>query len=129
LVMRCAEQGRLSLDNTIGQFKPTSPEANFTLKQVLTHTSDGSYSYRPDRLGGLGTVIRTCTNDSFRETLANLLDQNGMSDSVPGPDVIYLVPPAEGVLTSEFDRYSRVIDRLAIPYAIDAQKKATRSTY
>ena len=112
LVMRCVEQGRLSLDNTIGQFKPSSSEANLTLRQVLTHTGDGNYSYRPDRLSGLLTVIRTCTNDSFRETLANLLDQNGMSDSVPGPDVIFVVPPAEEVLTSEFERYGRILGRL-----------------
>jgi CubicO group peptidase (beta-lactamase class C family) len=129
LVMRCVEQGRLSLDDTIGQFKPSSSEANFTLRQVLTHTADGAYSYRPDRLSALGTVIRTCTNDSLRETLANLLDQNGMADSVPGPDVIFLVPPAEGVLTSEFERYSRVLGRLAMPYAVDGQKKASRASY
>jgi CubicO group peptidase (beta-lactamase class C family) len=129
LVMRCVEQGQLSLDNTIGQFKPGSSDANLTLRQILTHTGDGAYGYRPDRLGILQTVIRTCTNDSFRETLANLLDQNGMADSVPGPDVIFVVPPAEGVLTSEFERYSRVLGRLAIPYAVDAQKKATRSSY
>src|SRR4029077_1875487 len=81
LVMRCVEQGRLSLDNTVGQFKSSSSDANLTLRQVLTHTGDGGYSYRPDRLGILFNVIRTCTNDSFRETLANLLDQNGMADS------------------------------------------------
>jgi CubicO group peptidase (beta-lactamase class C family) len=129
LVMRCVEQGRLSLDNTIGQFKPSVSEPNLTLRQILTHTGDGSYSYRPDRVNNLGTVIRTCTDDSYRETLANLLDQNGMADSVPGPDVIYLVPPAEGVLTSEFERYSRILGRLPIPYAVDAQKKASRTSY
>jgi CubicO group peptidase (beta-lactamase class C family) len=129
LVMRCVEQGRISLDNTIGQFKPSSSDANLTLRQVLTHTGDGSYSYRLDRLGILQTIIRACTNDSFRETLANLLDENGMADSVPGPDVIFLVPPAEGVLTSEFERYSRILDRLAVPYAIDGQKKASRTSY
>jgi CubicO group peptidase (beta-lactamase class C family) len=129
LLMRCVEQGRLSLDNTVGQFKPGRSDANLTLRQVLTYTGDGSYSYRPDRLSYLPTAIRTCTNDSFRETLANLLDQNGMADSVPGPDVIFLVPPAEGVLTSEFERYSRVLSRLPVPYAVDAQKKAAPSTY
>jgi CubicO group peptidase (beta-lactamase class C family) len=129
LVMRCVEQGRISLDNTVGQFKPNSSDANLTLRQVLTHTGDGGYSYRPDRLGILLNVIRTCTNDSFRETLANLLDENGMADSVPGPDVIFLVPPAEGVLTSEFERYTRILNRLPVPYAVDGQKKATRSSY
>jgi CubicO group peptidase (beta-lactamase class C family) len=129
LVMRCVEQGRISLENTVGQFKLNSPDADLTLRQVLTYTGDGTYSYRPDRLAILLTVIRTCTNDSFRETLANLLDENGMADSVPGPDVIFLVPPAEGVLTSEFERYSRILARLPVPYAIDGQKKATRTQY
>jgi CubicO group peptidase (beta-lactamase class C family) len=129
LVMRCVEQGRISLENTVGQFRPNSPDADLTLRQVLTYTGDGTYSYRPDRLGILLTVIRTCTNDSFRETLANLLDENGMAASVPGPDVIFLVPPAEGVLTSEFERYSRILARLPVPYAVDGQKKATRTQY
>jgi CubicO group peptidase (beta-lactamase class C family) len=129
LVMRCVEQGRISLENTVGQFKLNSPDADLTLRQVLTYTGDGTYSYRPDRLAILLTVIRTCTNDSFRETLANLLDENGMADSVPGPDVIFLVPPAEGVLTSEFERYSRILARVPVPYAIDGQKKATRTQY
>jgi Beta-lactamase len=48
---------------------------------------------------------------------------------VPGPDVIFLVPPAEGVLTSEFERYTRVLGRLPIPYTVDGQKKATRTSY
>jgi len=129
LVLRCVEQGRISLDNSVGQFKLNDPDAGLTLRQVLTYTGDGSYSYRPDRLAILSTVIRTCTNDSFRETLANLLDENGMADSVPGPDVIFLVPPAEGVLTSEFDRYSRILGRLAVPYAVDGQRNATRTQY
>lgn len=129
LIMRCVEQGRLSLDDRIGRFKASSPDASLTVRQVLTHTSDSGYSYRPDRVDVLSLAIRSCTGDSFRETLANLLDQTGMADSVPGPDVISLVPPAEGVLTSEFDRYGRILDRLAVPYAVDAQKKATRSAY
>ena len=133
LVLRCAEEGRVSLESRVGQYKASSPDAGLTLRQVLTHTSGApeslAYSYRPDRLEILSTVIRSCTTDSYRETLANLLDQVTMVDSVPGPDVIYLVPPAEGVLTSEIDRYSRVLGRLAVPYAVDGQKKATISSY
>jgi CubicO group peptidase (beta-lactamase class C family) len=133
LVMRCVEQGRLSLDNRVGQFKASSPDAALTLRQVLTHTSGSPespvYAYHPDRLAILSTAIRSCTDDSYRETLANLLDQMGMADSVPGPDVTSLVPPAEGVLTSEFERYSRILGRLAVPYEVDAQRRASRSAY
>src|SRR5262245_43388347 len=129
LVMRCVEQGRLSLDNTVGQFKPGSSDANLTLRQVLTYTGAGTYSYRPDRLSILNNVIRACTHDLFRDTLANLLDQQGLWGSVPGPGVSCVVTPAEGVLRPEFERYSRILDRLAIPYAVDGQKKASRTSY
>jgi CubicO group peptidase (beta-lactamase class C family) len=133
LILRCAEEGRLSLENRIGQYKASSPDANLTLRQVLTHTSGApdslTYAYRPDRLDLLSTVIRTCSNDSFRETLANLMDRLGMPDSVPGPDVIDLAPPAEGILTPAVDRYRRVLGRLAVPYAVDAQKKSSITQY
>ena len=67
-----------------------------------------------------------------RRVVAGLVGGGGvliMADSVPGPDVIFVVPPAEGVLTSEFERYSRILGRLPVPYAVDAQKKASRSSY
>jgi CubicO group peptidase (beta-lactamase class C family) len=133
LVLRCAEEGRVSLDDQIGQFKPSSPDASLTIRQVLTHTSGSSespvYEYRPDRFDPLTSVIRRCTQDSFRETLSNLFDRFGMIDSVPGPDVVNLVPPTEGVLTSEFERYSRVLDRLAVGYAVDVSRKASATPF
>ena len=85
-MLRCVEEGRLSLDDRIGQFKPDSPDANATIRQILTHTSgapDGLvFAYRPERLEPLARAIRACTDDSFRETLANLLDRLAMIDSV-----------------------------------------------
>ncbi len=133
LVLRCVEQGRLSLEDRIGRFRPNSPDAGLTIRQVLTHTSGAPenpiYQHRPDRLESLGLAIRSCTQDSFRETLANLFDQFAMADSVPGPDVVHVVPPAEGVLTSEFDRYGRVLERLAMPYAVDTARRPTISQY
>ena len=39
LVLRCVEEGRLSLDDRVGQFKPSSAEPEATLRQILTHTS------------------------------------------------------------------------------------------
>src|SRR5439155_16008844 len=43
-VLRCVEDGRLSLDDPIGRFEPDSPDANATVRQVLTHTSGASDS-------------------------------------------------------------------------------------
>jgi CubicO group peptidase (beta-lactamase class C family) len=127
------EEGRLSLDDRIGRFRPGSPDADATIREVLTHTSGSPdsavYQYRPERFDALSVAVRNCTTDSYRETLANLFDRLAMTDSVPGADVLGLVPPAEGVLTSEFDRYARTLSRLAVPYSVDAQRKAAPSQY
>jgi CubicO group peptidase (beta-lactamase class C family) len=132
LVLQCVEEQRLSLDDRIGRYRSEAPDPLLTLRQILTHTNGSanpSYSYRPDRLAPLTAAIRACTGDSFRETLANLFDRLAMTDSVPGPDVLTLAPPAEGVLTSEVDRYKRVLARLAVPYTVDSERRASPTRY
>lgn len=134
LVLRCIEQGQLSLDDRVGRFKPDSPEPNATIRQLLSHTSGPSgdlvFAYRPERLDPLRLAVRACTGDSYRETLANLLHSLAMIDSVPGPDVIRLVPPAEGIPEPwEVEQYTRALQRLATPYAVDERGRALRSQY
>ena len=133
LVLRCVEEGRLSLNDRIGQFKASSPDATATILQVLTHNigtpESPTFAYQPERLENLSTAVRTCTADSYRETLANLLDQQAMIDAVPGPDVVTLAPPAEGILTAAVDRYRRILQRLALPYSVDAQRRASVTQY
>ena len=93
LVLRCVEEGRLSLEDRISEFSPDSPDANATIRQVLSHTSSAQgglvFAYRPERLEPLARAISVCTEDSFRETLADLLDRLAMVDSVPGPDIVH----------------------------------------
>lgn len=135
LVLRCYEDGRVSLDERVATFKPTSPYAGLTLRQVLTHTSgpvdNPVYSFNPDAINSaLAGVIRACTNDSYRETMANLIYQFGMGDTVPGADAGNLQPPPAGILTDEAPRYNRALGRLAVPYAVDATtKRASVSQY
>src|SRR5947208_12296417 len=134
MVLRCVEEGRLSLENRIGQFKPDSPDADATLRQVLTHTSGPSdnlvFAYRPERLAPLTIAVRQCTGDSFRETLANLFERLAMSNSVPGADVIHIAPPAEGIPSpAAVDRYTGVLGRLATPYAVDSEGRASPAQY
>ena len=134
LVLRCVEEGRLSLDDRIGQFKSDSPDADATIGQILTHTSgpsDGlAFSYRPERLEPLARAIRACTGDSFRETVANLLDRLAMIDSAPGPDIVHPELLTEGIPTpSAVERYRKVLERLATPYAVDQSGRATPSHY
>jgi len=134
LVLRCVEEGRLSLDDPIARFDPDNPDAASTLRQVMSHShgtsGSASFSYNLARLEPLKFAIRACTNDSFRETAANLLEQFAMVDSVPGPDILTLVPPEEGVPDAiEAQAYAAVLARLATPYAVQGPGQVTRSAY
>jgi len=128
LVLRCVEDGRLTLDTPIRTFNPTSPDAAATVGQILTHTSgdprDPIFLYRPARVDALASVVSACTGLSFRLAMAGLLDSQAMSDSVPGPDA-----PKDPTLFEDAERYTGVLDRLAIPYAVDDARRASPSHY
>jgi len=134
MVLRCVEEGRLSLDDRVGKFKANSPDADATLGQLLAHVSDSPdglvFSYRPERLEPLWPAVRACEGGSFRKTLANMLERLALFDSVPGPDIVSLVPPAEGIPTAEaVERYTRTLRRLATPYAVDGQGRPSPTLY
>jgi CubicO group peptidase (beta-lactamase class C family) len=137
LVLRCVEEGRLSLDDAVGQFDPNAADGNATIGQLLTHTSGQPdnliFAYRPDRLDSLAPAIAACRGDSFRKTLADQLDRLAMIDSVPGPDALYdsttFAPPSEGALNPAIVRYAKVFDRLAVPYAVDSKRHSSPSEY
>lgn len=134
LSLRCAEEGRLPLDAPVAQFDSSSPERDATVRQLLSHTSGTPdalvFAYRLERLAPLWRGVRTCAVDSYRETLANLLDRLAMRDSVPGPNAVSLAPGSEGMFDqAEVDHYRSVLERLAVPYAVDKRGRATRSNY
>ena len=131
MVLRCVEEHRLSLDDRVGKFRPNSAEPNSTIRQLLTHTDDNqTFAYRPERLEPLWVAVRACTDNSYRETLATLLERVAMVDSVPGTDVVNLTPPAEGIPDpAEADQYASVLQRLATPYAVDSKGRASASQY
>jgi len=134
MALRCVESGRLSLSDQVGKFRQGSADAAATIAQILTHTSETPsglvFSYRPERLEPLWPAIRACEGGSFRKTLASLLDRNAMRDSVPGPDAASLTPPAEGIPSPvDAERYKAALARMAIPYAVDGQGRATPSHY
>ncbi len=134
MALRCAEERQLELDATIGSFGVDTVEPDATIRQLLTHTTgvpeNLSYAYRPERLGPLWPILRTCTVDSYRESFANLLARFGMFDSVPGPNIIAVVPPAEGVPEpGDVERYTAVLQRQAMPYMVDDHRRAIPSAY
>jgi CubicO group peptidase (beta-lactamase class C family) len=131
MVLRCVEEGRLSLEDRIGTYAPGAPDPNATLRQLLSHTSGPAdnpvFSYRLDRFASLGSAVASCYGDSYRAALATWLEQRGMMDSVPGPDVVAAPPP--GLPAPTIDRYRNVLARLATPYTVDAQGRPSPSHY
>ena len=132
LLLRCDWYGRISLNDRVGTYAPTSPEAGATVRQVLSHASNGpgglTFTYRLERLDALAPVVSACTDSSFRLGMAGLLDQMIMFESVPGPDAV--VPPAANDFpASTVDRYRGLMQRLALPYSIDAQLRPSPSQY
>jgi CubicO group peptidase (beta-lactamase class C family) len=134
MALRCVEEGHLSLDDRVSQFKTGSADGNATIGQLLSHTTETPsglvFSYHPERLEPLLAIVRACAVGSFRKTLTNLLDVLSMRESVPGPDIATLVPPAEGIPAPEAaEQYKRILGRLAVPYAVDSRGRASRSQY
>ena len=141
MALSCEEQRRLSLDDTLTKFDDTLTKFGFhvvepdaSLRQLLTHTSGPSgnlaYVYRPDRLVPLWPILRTCTIDSYRESFANLLKRLAMTDSVPGANIIHVLPGEEGVpFPDDVERYTAVMQRRATPYSVDDRGRATMSWY
>ena len=100
IVLRCVQEGRLTLDTPIKSFNPDSPDADATVGQILTHTSGAAsdlvFAYRPDRLDVLASVASTCTGTSFRLAVARTLERLAMNDSMPGPDAVTGSPQLAG---------------------------------
>ena len=134
LVLQCVEQGRLTLDTRIGNFSPNSPDANVTVGQVMSHTSGSpgslTFSYNAARLESLKFVVETCKGTTFRQAFKNLLEQLGMTDSVPGPDAaLPELVNADVATPAQAARYNGVLRRLATPYAISATGVPTSTVY
>lgn len=134
-MMACAENGRLQLDDRVGAYVADAVEPEATFRQILSHTSTTlggglSYAYRPDRLDDLSGVIRRCEGASFRSASAQLQGRLAMVNSVPGADVLDVLPPAmPGEPDDERTHYASVLARLAVPYIVDTQKRVTQTQY
>ena len=141
LLMQCVERGLLSLDEPIAKYTLSIPEPGVTIRHVLTHTSASTppgdrFLYDGNRFLALTFVVESCTGLPFREALAgNILHSLRMWDSVPGQDLENVTPAMARSLNPEvfdratLDRYQRVLERLATPYARNSQGEPVRSSY
>lgn len=132
LVLQCVQENRVSLDDPISKFAADDPNAGATVRQILSHTTDtGGYSYQPQRLDVLKVVVEKCNPAaSFRAAVfSNILERFQLNDSVPGPDAVGVPASATGIGQAAIDRFKGNLERLAVPYAVDAQKRVTKSQY
>jgi hypothetical protein len=141
LVLRCVEDGRLLLENTLGKFSPDSREPATTIQQVLaqTVTAEGAVTFllRPTRYDVLGDPLLACSRKPLRETYVDLLERLGMVDSLPGLDAAAALaasgsaPSADQAAekAARLERYTNLRERLATLYTVDSQRRPTESQY
>jgi CubicO group peptidase (beta-lactamase class C family) len=132
LVLRCVEEGRLSLTDRVGQFVPGSVDAAATLEQLLTHTTGpahaAAFEYHPERLRPLALAVEACYGESFRATVADLLESLAMNSSVPGIDVV-LEPRDPDLTQVDVAHFEDVLQRLAVSYAVDRTGRSSPATH
>jgi CubicO group peptidase (beta-lactamase class C family) len=135
LLLRCVEEGRLSLDEPIARYSSAIPEPGATVRHVLTHTSAGTpgaaYRYDGNRFGSLTPVVEACTGLPYRKALStSILDRLAMRDSVPGQD---LEAPGAAVASlfdeTALERYRDVLTRIATPYVLGSDGRVRTADY
>jgi CubicO group peptidase (beta-lactamase class C family) len=135
LVLTCWEYGLVKLDDPIRRWTSAISEPGATLRDVLAHTSSGvpgsAFKYDPSRFAALSPVIEDCRDQPYRKGLAQaILDRSVLSDTVPGHDVGDASNPDRRLFDQvSLERYAGVLGRLATPYKVDRNGRATRSDY
>jgi len=120
LIMQLIEQGKLSLDTRMANFRvpPRYKAKPISVRHVLSHTSEWTpgqrYDYSGDAYSDLTLVIEETTKKSYPDILkSNILDPAGMDRTVPG-----MLAPG----------YEKTMQDLSIPYEFVAGK-LQRSAY
>jgi CubicO group peptidase (beta-lactamase class C family) len=132
LVLQCAEQRRLRIDDSLRQHGGAVEESSATLRQVMSHASGapaGRFRYDPERYSQLTQVVESCTPQPYRKSVAvSVLERLAMKDSVPGRDLAERTALTEPLFASEvLERYHQVLERIAIPYKVDKRGRSTRT--
>ena len=135
MLLECADERKLELDQPVGKYGVEGATARATVRELLSHTSadtpDQPFTYAPERYAQLTPVVEFCREQPYRKAVsARLLDRLAMFDSVPGLDMRR--PEGQDVADDwfddgDYDRYRRVLDRLAVPYKIDTRGRSDRT--
>ena len=133
LLLQCAEQRRLALDDPVRRYGLVLPEPGVTMRHLLSHTSAGvpgsTFLYDPARFAQLTALVEHCIPQPYRKSVSHrILEHLAMQDSVPGTDLENrAVVPPEAYEPLQLERYQRVLERLAIPYRMDRRNRAARN--
>jgi CubicO group peptidase (beta-lactamase class C family) len=133
LLEKCVDQGVLSTADPVVAWNPGFPEPRTTIKDLLTHTAPvvGGFRFDLARYAALTPVIQQCTGAQYSRVLATeILERFAMFDSVPSQTLATPSP----VDLQLFDnptlvRYANVVNRMAVPYRVDRNGKASRGDY
>ena len=138
LLLQCVEQRRLELDQPISRYGLAAPEADATLRGLLSHASPAAargnggdpFVYSLERYAALTGLMEWCAPQPYRKSISHrVLNRLAMRDSVPGTDLIAAdLPLPEGLFDAdELARYRSVLQRLAVPYKVTGRTKADRT--
>jgi CubicO group peptidase (beta-lactamase class C family) len=135
LVLQCAEQRKIELNEPVSKYGVEGDAAGATARQLLSHTFratvDVPFTYAPDLYASLTRVVEFCADQPYRKAVtARLLERLAMFDSVPGLDMRRPVGTENAddwFDNGDYDRYRRVLDRLAVPYKVDSRGRAERT--
>ena len=131
LVLECAEQRLIGLDERAAAYGVSLPETGATVRQILSHTSSATegFHYDPSRFGQLTQVVERCVLQPYRKTLAvRLLERLAMKDSVPGRDAVAAAVSEQNLFSESVqERYREVLERVAVSYKVDKKGRSSRS--
>jgi CubicO group peptidase (beta-lactamase class C family) len=135
LVLGCVEQRKIELDQPIGKYGISGDDAAATARQLLSHTfrpaPDASFTYAPGLFAELTGVVEYCAGQPYRKVATDrILERLAMYDSVPGLDMRR--PEGQEAAdewfdNGDYDRYRRVLDRIAVPYKVDSRGRSDRT--
>ena len=129
LLLQCAEQRRLDLNEPVRRYGINLPEPDATIRQVLSHTSQGTFKYDAERFSLLTPAVEECARQPFRKTFAlQIIDHLAMVTAVPGRDATRPgAVPGEMLDAEHLEHYGRQLANLAVPYKVDKRGHAART--
>ena len=128
LLQLCHDSGRLELTDRVRRWISQYSEDSTTVAQLLRHASpSGGFKYDAARFASLSIVVKECVSGPYLRVITDeILDRLGMADSMPSHDLSGF----QSILTdSLLARYSRVLQRLAVPYRVGNDRRPIRSEY